>query len=271
MAYNIFNEAHGDHTIFPSGGGNQLCWKSNASMTWGMNLHLIRLTNVDPARHGGVQGCMECHGPNEWCQTRGGIGCCPDGSFCPVIKTGNASDAPKDYFYRYTVWYLPGDDPRAKQGAIMTLDISSNPACQHEFNVPSKELGFSQELQTFRPHFNMRVSRMRGHLHMGGYNVSLYRGGVPDPAKRVCVVHSTYGTEEGTPFNEKGFLVGVGGCEFQDPDAPFVLEKGELYTIEAIYNAGQKDPQLFASGHHDGVMAWAIVLGERCKTAGCAP
>ena len=152
----------------------------------------------------------------------------------------------------------------------MMLDASSNPPCQLEFNVPRNDRGVSQELQTFRPHFDMRVSRMRGHLHMGGYNVSIFRGGAPDPARRICTVHGKYGTEEGKPYNEKGFLIMMTGCEFKDPDNPFVLEKGKLYTIEAIYNAGQHDPQLLGSGHHDGVMAWAIVYGERCKTAGCA-
>ena len=49
----------------------------------------------------------------------------------------------------------------------------------------------------------------------------------------------------------------------------FVMKKGERFTMEAIYNAGAEDPQLLGAWCHDGVMAFAIMYGERCASSGC--
>ena len=115
----------------------------------------------------------------------------------------------------------------------------------------------------------MRVHVMTGHLHMGAHNITLYRGGVPDPARAIGTSTASYGTEPGVIGNEKGFIVGMTDVNFRDKGG-LVLKKGEQYTIEAIYNAGARDPRLLGAGFHDGVMAFVILYGERCISDGCA-
>ena len=109
---------------------------------------------------------------------------------------------------------------------------------------------------------------MAGHLHMGGYNVTLYRGEVPDPDRAVCSIDANYGTEAGVVGNERGFVKNMTECSFREKGG-FVMRKGERYTMEAIYNAGAQDPQLLGAGSHEGVMAFAVMYGVRCTSVGC--
>ena len=146
---------------------------------------------------------------------------------------------------------------------------SSDPGCTIEFNIPANlSSGYHQQLQSITVHFDFRVFLMAGHLHMGGYNVTLYRGEAPDPDRTVCSVDTNYGTEVGVVGNERGFVANMTECSFREKGG-FVMRKGERFTMEAIYNAGATDPQLLGAGYHDGVMAFAIMYGVRCTSVGC--
>ena len=38
------------------------------------------------------------------------------------MLAGDETDEPRAYYFRYTIHYLTGEDPHAKQAAIMTFD-----------------------------------------------------------------------------------------------------------------------------------------------------
>ena len=67
---------------------------------------------------------------------------------------------------------------------------------------------------------------MAGHLHMGGYNGTLYRGEAPDPDRAVYSIDANYGTEVGVVGNERCFVKNMTECLFGEK-GEFVMKKGE--------------------------------------------
>ena len=67
----------------------------------------------------------------------------------------------------------------AKQAANYILDVS-HPKCNIEYNVPANPTGIDEAtVQVVLPH-DTRFFQLWGHIHMAGYNISLFHG------KTVC-------------------------------------------------------------------------------------
>ena len=94
-----------------------------------------------------------------------------------------------------------------------------------------------------------------GHLHTGAINISLSVNG-----RRICTSYPTYGTEDGVPGNERGYLVAMSPCV--DTSQPYLLLKqGATATVDAYYYAGSHDPRLlYSDGTHLNVMAYMYVV-----------
>ena len=92
------------------------------------------------------------------------------------------------------------------------------------------ELYLVQAIVTVTMPKDARIFQMWGHLHIAGYNLTLYEGDSTS-AKPICTSYPFYGTEPNQVGNEKGYVVKMTKCEFDDK--PFVLRKGEKYTLQA--------------------------------------
>eukprot|EP00037_Helgoeca_nana_P031915 m.411208 g.411208 ORF g.411208 m.411208 type:complete len:440 (-) comp28599_c0_seq1:2807-4126(-) len=251
---------------FPDYKGNHYGWFTNtAKESWTANIHVLRTVNIDPDLNEGLKGCLECHGPNKWCHLEGGFPCCPDHSMCPTIKTGTPSDDPKQYYFHYKVTFFPQSQPDVKQVANYILDVS-HPACNIEYNIPTNADGIDEAtITTTLPH-DTRFFQMWGHIHMAGYNITLYHGDSTD-SPPICTSLPGYGTVPNKPGDEKGYVVSMSKCHWDDK--PYIIKKGEKITLQALYNVGDTDTRTWNTGHHDGVMGLWFMGGEKCATAGC--
>ena len=97
---------------------------TDGTETWEANIHLLRTVNLDPSW--GVQKCIECHGPNKWCNASqsGTFTCCDQGTYCPtVVNSSVTAPNPKTYYLQYTVgWHEV--TPEDKPVGIFVLDAS---------------------------------------------------------------------------------------------------------------------------------------------------
>jgi len=250
---------------FPKYKGNSYGWFTNPKDTWTANIHVLRTVNINPDMNEGLKGCIECHGPNRWCHLEGGFTCCPDHSMCPTIKTGTPSDDPKQYYFHYKVTYFPQSEPTVKQVANYILDVS-HPTCNIEYNIPANSAGIDEATVTTTLPHDTRFFQMWGHIHIAGYNITLYHGD-STAAKPICTSNPGYGTVPNQVGNEKGYVVSMTKCHFVDK--PYVIKKGEKITLQALYNVGDEDPRTWNTGHHDGVMGLWFMGGEKCATPGC--
>lgn len=247
---------------FPHFQGNVYGWISKPEDIWTANIHAMRTENMDPKW--GLQKCIECHGPNEWCSNEGGFMCCPDKSHCPVVKKGDPSDNPKEYYMKYIVRYIPVEDEHARQGANFILDVSRN--CHIEYNIKENPTNIDIRHVTVTLPFDVRFFQLWGHIHMAGYNMTLYHGGSRKD-KPICSSYPIYGKTPGKVNDEKGYVVAMTKCMFID--TPYVVRKGEKLTLDTLYNVGPTDDRTFVSGFHDGVMGLFFMVGERCRTTAC--
>lgn len=245
---------------FPKYGGNTYGWFTNDKQRWTANLHVLRTVNIDPEQ-GGLKGCIECHGPNRWCKGEGGFDCCPDRSSCPTTPDPGPA---KQYYFRYKVTYIEQSAPNVKQGANYILDVS-HPKCNIEYNIKANPTGLDTAIVNVALPKDTRFFQMWGHIHIAGYNISLYHGDSVD-APLICTSIPTYGTVESKVGNEKGYVVAMSKCVFREPK---IIKKGEIVTLEATYNVGSEDPRTWNTGYHDGVMGLWFMVGEHCATPGC--
>lgn len=259
---------------FPQYKGNTYGWTTTSNHRWTANIHVLRTVNIDPDEHGGLKGCIECQGPNKWCPgQKGGFECCPDRSFCPTIKYGDERDDKKQYYFRYIVKYVEaGKNPNspggeARQGANYILDVSV-PQCNIEYNIEANPTtGLSETLREWTIGHDTRFFQMWGHIHIAGYNITLYHGD-STKAKPICTSSPRYGTQEGVVGNEKGYVVSMSKCMFTDD--PYIIRKGDKLTLQALYNVGETDDRTWLEGgFHNGVMGLYFMTGSPCKTQAC--
>jgi len=250
---------------FPQFNGDIYGWLTEAERDrWTANIHVLRTVNIDPEQ-GGLKGCIECHGPNKWCKTKGGFECCPNKARCPTVTTGGPSDDAKSYFFRYEVTHIPQDAEKVKQGANFILDVS-HPSCAIEYNIPANDKGYNVATVTATLPFDARIFQMWGHIHIAGYNITLYHG-KDATAPKICTSNPTYGTKESVPGNELGYITAMSKCKYLKE--PYIIKKGEKITLEATYNVGEEDDRTWNTGYHDGVMGLWFMTGAKCESAGC--
>lgn len=84
-------------------------------------------------------------------------------------------------------------------------------------------------ITTTLPH-DTRFFQLWGHIHIAGYNLTLYHGD-STAAKPICTSSPVYGTEPNKVGNEKGYVVKMTKCLFTDE--PYVIKKGEKITLQA--------------------------------------
>ena len=105
-----------------------------------------------------------------------------------------------------------------------------------------------------------------GHQHVGSINISITVNG-----KLLCASYPTYGTQEGVPGNEKGFLVKMSHCispAGADPstvnagpltvEGPIQLSAGDEVTLKSYYWVGSEDKRTapIPGGTHLNVMGY---------------
>merc|ERR1711935_93050 len=119
-------------------------------------------------------------------------------------------------------------------------------------NIPANDKGIDEATVHATLPFDVRIFQMWGHIHLAGYNISLFNGKTAD-GTAICTSDPVYGTVEHEIGNEKGYVVAMTKCKFLEK--PYIIKKGEDLTLQALYNVG--------------VMGLWFMTGERCKTPGC--
>lgn len=187
-----------------------------------------------------------------------------EGNFIPVIQRFPGSighwwvDFHKrgDHRFHHNVEY---DVPQCKQGdeCVFTIKSTSSVSLTMLDAAPANITSFAEKRDWISSNPTIKVAHLWGHLHIGGIDMSIYRGNEVDEEKLLCRNTAVYGnsTEAG---NEEGYLVTyrtmsniagtvteLGGCAWHSEDAP-VLAMLENVTLVARYN--NTEP-------HTGVMA----------------
>lgn len=126
--------------------------------------------------------------------------------------------------------YTSQSAPDVKPGANFILD-TSHPACNIEYNIDANpKTGVDRASVTFTMPDDAKFYQMWGHVHIAGYNISLYRGG-SDRGKPLCTSHPVYGTDKANkPGNEYGYVVEMSRCDLRAN--PVVIRKGEEVLVQ---------------------------------------
>ena len=115
----------------------------NGLEQFGVNLHLIRTTNV-PGGGGGIQECIECRCPdsNPPLHPKGMVGCCGDGTQCYGMENSTLEDT-KNYYLQYTVGYEPVTEEH-QHLTIFTLDATATETydCMIQYQVRQHALDY---------------------------------------------------------------------------------------------------------------------------------
>jgi len=196
------------------------------------NLHLIDLRGVSEEDR---LPCLECR-----CQVRGkfegfgGIFCCSD---CP--SSLDASDV-AEYFLAYTaVWeeppaaFTPTDsvsfDVARALGETVEYDVSvekSTTEVVYEGTLTDNNGLMGSRYQG--PEW-LRLLRCVAHQHIGGLSFELRHG---ETGETLCRMETRYGTQEGVPGEEKGFLVEITQFDFEEP---VLLHKDTPVRVVSTY------------------------------------
>jgi len=259
--FGIGSESRNSPVHFPKAHG----YLVQANDSWGANIHLLRtdsgkyLQGDDP--HAAVQQCNECfYAPNKGAgcspDKNGTFACCGencfDGScFCPT--TAAAKKVPANtYYLRYTVNFTTDLD------AITPVDVGvyTTPSCKTFYAVyENDEQPESLSSTTFTIPADSELMLAIGHQHVGARNISLHHNG-----KAVCASVARYGTEEGVPGNEKGYVVEFPPCYNADDNQGqgFKVKKGDTLRVDSWYWVGRNDKMIapHPGGTHLNVMGY---------------
>jgi len=224
---------------------------------WGANIHLLRtqgLKGDNPYK--AAKECNECYyGPNKGSQCtpskNGTFACCGEHdtegvAYCEVAEGELPPE--KVYHLRYTLSYTES------VLFIIPLEIGtfSAPHCASYYDVYRNDAN-PVDVKSYELKIPADVSVVfaTGHIHTGGINISLSVNG-----QHACTSVPTYGTEEGAPGNEKGYLVKMSGCVDVATGA-LPLKKNDIVRIDGRYWVGSTDDRIgYADGTHLNVMAY---------------
>lgn len=226
---------------------------------WGGNIHLLRTEGLAGNPHKAAKECNECYyGPNkgQQCtpQRNGTFQCCGEAdthglAFCDTAEGPLPPE--KNYHLRYNVTYTRD----IQSVSPLEVGVMSAPDCAAFYGVlRNDENPVDTQSYQLRLPYDVHVALAIGHMHTGAINVTL---SVND--KLACVSEPTYGTEEGVPGNEKGYLVSISPCIAADSGG-LDLKKGDILKVEANYWVGTQDDRLlYSDGTHLNVMGYMYV------------
>jgi len=250
--FGVGAESRGTPVSFPEGYG----YVAAGSQSWGANIHILRTVGLKMRSNysESVKECIEClyapeGGKGQGCteEASGTFACCKDGSQCPADGSVTGK---KDYYFLYTVEYTE-DVAMVKPLHIFLLDASN---CQVEYNIEADEAQPLLKTEySWHAKFSGSMVFGAGHLHNAGVNITLLQNG-----KEICSAAPVYGTEEGQPGNEKGYLVAIPTCvSEQDANNAVQVSSGDVVTVRSYYYVGYDDPTGcgLPGGFHGGVMS----------------
>jgi len=233
---------------------------------WGGNIHLLRTEGLAGNPHKAAKECNECYyGPNKGAQCtkekNGTFACCGERDYNGTAFCDTSPDLPlpveKIYHLRYNVTYTRSID------TIIPLQIGvmSAPDCLQFYGVyrndthPVDTQSYSLTLP-----YDVKLLLATGHMHTGALNVTMSVNG-----QLACASEPRYGTEDGVPGNERGYLVQVSQCI--DPSSGGLdLKAGDVLTVDANYYVGSHDSRLlYSDGTHLNVMGYMYVAYTAAK------
>merc|ERR1712238_282163 len=134
--------------------------------------------------------------------------------------------------------------------------MGTTPNCQTFYSViQNDEQPETVASTTFTVPTTAELMLLIGHQHVGGRNISLYHND-----KFLCASYARYGTEEGVPGNEKGYLVQMSTCYSADENGGrgYLVKKGDKLRLDSWYWVGTDDEKLAPNpgGTHLNVMGY---------------
>lgn len=194
------------------------------------NIHVIRTVGVPDSE---LKPCIEC-----WCKGSnpfvGSIGCC-------VKCTTNSTEGSKDYHLLYNVTYQK-TTTQMLQNVTPVVHVALDINGGVEYSVDNSGPGTKDivdktfEIDYFCPQSqNFSLIRCWAHQHIGGECITMSD---PDTGDIICKSCPEYGTEEGVPGNEKGYVIGM--TEDRLVDAPYTFQPGQKVRVQAVYDSADK-------------------------------
>jgi len=251
--FGIGAESRNNPVDFPPGFGYVVI----DGTTWGANIHLLRTVGLSGDQHKAAKECNECYyGPEKHCTPaqNGSFACCGERDTLGVSKCSTVSNPPppKTYRLRYTFSYT------TEMSAIepLMVGVLAAPNCREYYDVLRNDTYPSLDVVSleFVAPMPAKVLFAVGHMHTGGNYITLSLNG-----KHVCTSTCHYGTEEGVPGNEKGYLVQMSQC-INASTGPLVVKKNDKLRLDAIYNVASNDDRvLYSDGTHLNVMSYMYV------------
>lgn len=277
--FGVGAESRNTPVVFPKGYGHH----TTGTERWTANIHLLRTVDLVNGPQG-VKDCIECnYYPGRGCNPSdsGHFACCGDGSFCAINGTTTAT---KNYYLEYTVEWTT-DVANLKPVLIYVLDASN---CQIEYNIDENPSGqVVTELQWASPQAGVIIMAI-GHVHIGGYNISVSTGPDKQHLKSLCVSAARYGTKPGVAGDEQGYMVQMGVCSLDgtlpqggaawkgttpsgtDKDytrlaSPVPINKGDIISVTSHYSVDPKDTRSapIPGGAHGGVMSLMYLVAAK--------
>jgi hypothetical protein len=223
--------------------------------TFYATIHVVRTTMVED-----VKSCIECH-CWEGETLGGGVECCPHGSRCRMDLTQPGVNDTKAYYMKYSFLCSPVDDLNRDLAGdeVIPVDLMmfDSTDCETEYNIPQcLELWPASESCTHTQSMNYTIDDdylvigAVPHGHIGILSIEINIVDNFGELRSLCSGIPKYGTETGVPGNEKGYLVGMTSCHF-DQETAVPIYNGDTLVVNAVYDSSES---------HDGVMAY-FVLG----------
>lgn len=192
-----------------------------------INFHVINTVGVSPEN---LKPCIEC-----WCKGTdppiGSIGCC---SKCP----SNSSAPAKNYYLQYNVSY--SDSPEIVANTMPVLGVGMDVHGGVEYSVapqgPNTTNVVTQRysLDYFCPQDGpYGIVRCWAHQHIGAECITITD---ESTGTTICNSCPVYGTEEGVPGNEKGYVVKMSADTYE---TPYQLQPGQVVRVDAKYSSSQ--------------------------------
>jgi len=240
---------------------------------WLTNIHLIRSENVPSVKRCIECACPTAYGGTEdCCQHKSICPGFPDGEsarnasdikqYALQYTVGWSADASKYELLRYLTldatgcqleFQVPVQCPWMYRHDTMTGQVPGSKGLRGSGrDLPSD---FAASVRPVRPECTASVSYdydlpgdgeghlvfSKGHVHIGGLNLTVHvlKAATPDKPQLLCGMEARYGHADPGTANytgdERGYVVGVSTCVFEEPSKRPLLEKGDRIRVTAMY------------------------------------